>query len=111
MDWIILLVVIFVTDLLVLITCGIGGGMMFLIALNGYMSMPAPAAIGFLSSLYCVGFVIPALFGWIFVKVRQAEEIRFWHIAGISVAANIALSLLIALVLYVIQNVNLKGTV
>ena len=103
MNWIILLVIIFFVDLLVLITCGIGGGMMFLVILNGYMSMPTPAAVGFLSSLYCVGILIPALFGWIFVKARQTEEIRVWHVLGASVGANVILSLLIVGILILIQ--------
>lgn len=102
MNWIILLVIVGFVDLLVLIACGIGGGLMFLVMLNGYMYMPTPAAVGFLSSLYCVGIFIPALFGWIFVKIRKAEEIRVWHVIGISVAANIFLSLFIGLVLYII---------
>jgi hypothetical protein len=104
MNWIILLIIIFITDLIVLLTCGVGGGMMFLVILNGYMSMPTPAAVGFLSSLYCVGITIPALFGGIFVKLRKAEEIRIWHVIGISIVANMALSIFIGLVLYLIQN-------
>jgi hypothetical protein len=104
MNWILLLIIIFIMDLVVLVTCGVGGGMMFLVMLNGYMSMPTPAAVAFLSSLYCVGIFIPALFGWIFVKVRKAEAIRVWQIIGVSIGANISLSLFIALVLYLIQN-------
>ena len=103
MNWIILLAIIFIVDLFVLLACGVGGGMMFLVMLNGYMSLPTPAAIGFLSSLYCVGVFIPALFGWIFVKARGAEEIRLWHVIGASIGANVILSVFIVLVLMLIQ--------
>lgn len=106
MNWLILLVIIFLATLIVLATCGVGGGMMMLVLLNGYTSMPTPAAVGFLSSLYCFGIFIPALFGWIFVKARHAEEIRFWHVVGISIGANMIVSVIILLVLFLIQLAN-----
>ncbi len=103
MNWAILITIIFIATLVILATCGVGGGMMMLVMLNGYMSMPTPAAVSFLSSLYCVGIIIPALFGWIFVKVRHAEEIRFWHVLGASIGANVIVSVTIVVILTLIQ--------
>ena len=103
MNWIILLIIIFLATLIVLTICGVGGGMMLLVMLNGYMSMPTAPAIIFLTSLYCFGVFIPALFGWIFVKARGAEEIRLWHVIGASIGANVSVSVLIVIVLTLIQ--------
>lgn len=103
MNWAILITILFIATLVILATCGVGGGMMMLVILNGYMSMPTPAAVIFLSSLYCVGIIIPALFGWIFVKVRHAEEIRFWHVLGASIGVNVIVSVIIVVILTLMQ--------
>ena len=106
MNWVILLIIIFITVLLVLATCGVGGGMMLLVILNGYMSAPPLIMIIFVVSALGTSVLFSTLFGWLAMKIRNAENIRLWHIISSSVGMNGLLIVIAFGVFFVMQLVS-----
>jgi hypothetical protein len=97
MDWIILLLIAFITTIIVFATCGAGGGLMMLVALNGFSESDAtPILIFFALMVIGISFALSTAASWIFIKARHAETVfRFWHVAGINAGVNLLTILII----------------
>jgi hypothetical protein len=103
MNLIIIFVIAIITTMLIFATCGAGGGLMMLVALNGFSESEAtPMLIVFALVVLGISFAVSTAAGWIFIKSRRDETaIGFWHVAGISAAVNILAILLIVVVIAV----------
>ena len=97
MNWIILLLIAFITTIIVFATCGAGGGLMMLVALNGFSESDAtPILIIFVLMVIGVSIALSTAASWVFIKARRAETaFRFWHVAGINAGVNILTILII----------------
>jgi hypothetical protein len=103
MNWIILLVIAFITSILILGACGVGGGMMALLAMNGMSESAAtPVLIIFALVVFGLSIVFSALFGWMYVKASGAE-IRLRQIAAASIGVNITLIALVFFIFFAIR--------
>jgi hypothetical protein len=105
MNLIILLLIAFITSIIVFATCGAGGGLMMLVALNGFSESDAtPILIFFALMVIGISFALSTAASWIYVKARHAETIfRFWHVAGINAGANILTILTILAVVAIMR--------
>jgi hypothetical protein len=103
MNWVIFLLIAFVTTIIVLGTCGAGGGFMMLVALNGFSdSQATPILIIFALIVIGISITLSTTASWVFIKSCQAESaIRFWRVVGINAGVNI-LTILIILAIFAI---------
>ncbi len=101
MNFLIIVVIAIITTILVFATCGAGGGLMMLVALNGFSEAEAtPMLIVFALIVIGISFALSTTASWMFIKSRRDETaIGFWHVAGISAAVNILVVLLIVVVI------------
>jgi hypothetical protein len=90
MNWIILLLIAFVVTIIALATCGAGGGLMMLVALNGFSESEAtPILIFFALMIVGISIALSTAASWVFIKTRRAENnFRFWQVAGICAGVN-----------------------
>jgi len=88
MNLIILLLIAFITCIIVFATCGAGGGLMMLVALNGFSESDAtPILIFFRTHGDRLSFALSTAASWVYVKARHAETIfRFWHVRELTLA-------------------------
>ena len=103
MNWIIFLLIAFVTTIIVLGTCGAGGGFMMLVALNGFSESAAtPILIIFALIIIGISISLSTVASWVFIKARHLEStVRFWRVAGINTGVNI-LTILIILAVFAV---------
>jgi hypothetical protein len=96
MNLIILLLIGFITTVMTFAVCGVGGGLMMLVALNGFSESDAtPILILFALMIIGISIVLSTATSWIFIKARHAETIfRFWRVAGINAGMNILIILI-----------------
>jgi hypothetical protein len=97
MNWIVLLLIAFLVSIIVLATCGAGGGFMMLVALNGFSESAAtPILIVFALIVFSISVALSTAASWVFVKARHAEtNFRFWQLTGINAGMNILIILII----------------
>jgi hypothetical protein len=97
LNWVILLLIAFITNIVVLASCGAGGGLMMLVALNGFSESDAtPILIVFALIVLAISLALSTAASWVFIKARHAETMfRFWRVAGINAGVNILTILLI----------------
>ena len=107
MNWLVMLLIALVTTIIVLSTCGVGGGLMALVALNGFSELAAmPILVLFALIVIGISIALSTTASWIFVKARHAEnDITLWRVAGINAVVNI----LIILVVIAIIAIARKG--
>ena len=105
MNWIILLIIAFITTAIIFATCGAGGGFMMLVALNGFSESDAtPILIIFVLMVIGVSIALSTTASWVFIKARRAETaFRFWHVAGINAGVNILTILIILAVIAIMR--------
>ena len=105
MNWIIVLLIAIIMTIIVLTTCGVGGGMMALVILNGFSESDAtPILILFALMVIVVSITLSTAASWVFIKARHAEsDIRFWHVAGINGGVNILTILIIFVVIAIMR--------
>jgi hypothetical protein len=103
MNWTLLILIAFITAVVVLATCGLGGGFMVLIALNGFSeSEGTPILIVFALIVIGISIALSTAASWAFVKARHAESTsRFWRVAGINAGVNV-ITILIAIAIFAI---------
>jgi hypothetical protein len=91
MNWVVLLLIAFVVTIIIFATCGAGGGLMMLVALNGFSESDAtPILIFFALMVIGISVALSTAISWVFIKARHAETMfRFWHVAGINAGVNI----------------------
>ncbi len=101
MNWIIILLIAFVTMVFVFSICGAGGGMMLLVALNGFSESAATPFIIIFALIVIGGSIaISTAASWIVIKKRGADTtIRLWHVIGIASGVNVLTILLITAVI------------
>ena len=97
MNWIIVFLTAIITTLLVLTACGVGGGIMVLVILNGLSESAATPFLIFFALIVIGGSVaLSTAASWMFIKARHAENnFRFWQVAGINAGVNILTILII----------------
>jgi hypothetical protein len=97
MNWIILLLIALIVTVIVFAACGVGGGLMMLVALNGFSESDAtPILIFFALIVIGISIALSTAASWVFIKSRHAETaFRFWHVAGIIAGVNILTILII----------------
>jgi hypothetical protein len=90
MNWLILLLVAFISTIITLAACGAGGGLMMLVVLNGFSeSVATPILILFALIVIGISISLSTIASWVFIKSRHAETtFRFWHVAAINVGVN-----------------------
>ena len=105
MNWIIVILIAFITTIIIFTTCGVSGGMVMLVALNGFSESEAmPILIFFTLLVLGISITLATAASWIFIKARRAEStIRFWHVAGISTGVNILIILIIFAVIAIMR--------
>ena len=103
MNWIIFLLIAFVTTIIVLGTCGAGGGFMMLVALNGFSESAAtPILIIFALIIIGISISLSTTASWVFIKARHFEStVRFWRVVRINTGVNI-LTILIILAVFAV---------
>jgi hypothetical protein len=103
MNWMLLILIAFIMTIIVLATCGAGGGLMMLVALNGFSESEAtPMLIIFALIVIGISIALSTTASWIFVKARRAETtFRFWPVFGINAGVNV-LTILIVLAIFAI---------
>jgi len=96
MKWLILLLISFITSIILLTTCGVGGGFMALVALNGFSeSDGTPILIIFALIVLGISISLSTAASWIYVKARHAEStVGFWRVAGVNAGLNILIILI-----------------
>lgn len=106
MNWAVLIFIALFISGLVLWGCGVGGGFILLITMNGVSESDAnPILIVFALIVIGLSMVFSMLFSWLFVKIRGAE-ISFWKIFGVSAGANAAWMLLMGLIVVIMNIIN-----
>jgi len=105
MNWIILLLIAFMVTVIVFASCGAGGGLMMLVALNGFSESNAtPILIFFALMVIGISIALSTAASWVFVKSRHAEAtFRFWHVAGINAGVNILTILIIIAIVAILR--------
>jgi hypothetical protein len=103
MNLFLLILIAFITTVLVLATCGAGGGFMMLVALNGFSESAAtPLLIVFALIVIAISIALSSAASWIFVKARHAKgTFRFWPVVGINAGVNV-LTILIGAAIFAI---------
>lgn len=91
MNWVIFLLIAFITTIIALGTCGAGGGFMMLVVLNGFSEPEAtPILIIFALIVIGISIALSTAASWIYVKSRHAETtVGFWRVVGINAGVNI----------------------
>jgi hypothetical protein len=105
MSWIIILLIALIVTIIVFATCGMGGGLMMLVALNGFSESDAtPILIFFVLMVIGISFALSTSASWLFIKARHAETIfRFWHVAGINAGVNILIILIVLAIVAIVR--------
>ncbi len=90
-----------VINIIVLGTCGAGGGLMLLVAHNGFSESAAmPFLIGYGLITLIVSFAISTGASWLYAKKRSAESgIRFGYVAGINAGVIVVIILIVVAVM------------
>ena len=91
MNLIILLLISFTTTIITFATCGAGGGLMMLVALNGFSESAAtPILIFYALMVIGISLILSTTASWLFIKARHAETtFGFWQVVGINAGVNI----------------------
>lgn len=91
MNLIILLLIAFITTIITFATCGAGGGLMMLIALNGFSESAAtPILIFYVLIVIGTSLIFSTAASWLFIKARHVETaFGFWSVVGINAGVNI----------------------
>ena len=91
MNLIILVLIAFITTIITFATCGAGGGLMMLVALNGFSESAAtPILIFYALMVIGISLIFSTAASWLFIKTRHAETtFGFWRVAGINAVVNI----------------------
>jgi len=105
MNWAILFLIAIVIAAIILATCGIGGGFMMLVILNGFSESAAtPILIVFALLVLGISIALSTAVSWMFIKARHAETaIQFWHIVGINTGANLLVILITVAIIVIIR--------
>ena len=105
MNWIIVILIAIITTIIVFTICGAGGGLIVLVALNGFSESDAlPFLILFVLMVIGANFALSTAASWIFIKARHAESVvRFWYVAGMNAGVNI-LTILIIFAVITLRN-------
>jgi hypothetical protein len=95
MNWLILILISLITNIVVFTICGAGGGFMMLVALNGFSERAAtPILILFALIMLGVSIALSTATSWIYVKARKAEStIKFWNVVGVNAGVNVLIIL------------------
>ena len=106
MNLIILVLIAFLTTIIIFATCGAGGGLMMLVALNGFSESAAtPILIFYALMVIGISLIFSTAASWLFIKARHAETtFGFWRVVGINAGVNI---LTIAIIFAVIAMTRL----
>lgn len=101
MNLIILLLIAFITTIITYAACGVGGGLMMLVALNGFSESDAtPILIFYALMVIVISLIFSTAASWLFIKARHAETtFGVWRVAGINAGVNI---LMIAIIFAVV---------
>ena len=86
MSWVIVILIAIFANVIVFATCGAGGGLMMLVALNGFSESAAtPFLAGYGAMVLVISWGISTGATWMYVKPRSAASgIGFWHAAGVN---------------------------
>ncbi len=95
MNWLILILISLMTNIMVFTICGGGGGFILLVALNGFSEKAAtPILILFALIMLGISVALSTAASWIYVKARKAEStIKFWNVVGVNAGVNILIIL------------------
>ena len=101
MSLVVVVLIAVVVNVIVLGTCGAGGGLMVLVALNGFSESAAmPFLIGYGLIVLNVSFAISTGASWLYAKKRSAESgIRFRHVMGINAGVIVLMILIVVAVM------------
>jgi hypothetical protein len=105
MNWIILVLIAFITTIITFATCGASGGLMMLVVLNGFSESDAiPILIFFVLMVIGISLILSTAASWAFIKARRVEAMfQFWHVAGINAGMSILTILIIFAVVAIMR--------
>jgi len=95
MNWIILILITLIVNILTFAICGFGGGFILLVAINGFSEADATSIfVIFTLMVFGISFFLSTAACWVFLKARRVEKtVRFWQTAIINVGVDITIIL------------------